>query len=157
MKQDAHAVVDYLLSREDIDLSRLVLYGQSIGGAVAIDLAASYPEGTFKALIVENTFLSIPKLVPHVLPIAEYVIWLCSERWNNYERILDIVDTKLPFLFLSSSRDELVPSSHQQELFQLAPMIAKKLVVIPGAGHNDPVNYPSYWTAVDEFLTKFKL
>ena len=60
---DAEAAVDYLLHRPDIDRSRLILFGRSLGGAVAIYIAskAKYTK-KLQCLIVENTFTSIPEI-----------------------------------------------------------------------------------------------
>lgn len=58
---DAEAGLEYLLNREDIKGTRIVLYGQSIGGAVAVDIASRFEEFV-DALIVENTFLSLVSL-----------------------------------------------------------------------------------------------
>ena len=60
---DGVASVEYLLSRPDIDHGKLVLYGRSLGGAVAFNVAAldQYTDFLF-AVIVENTFTSIPEI-----------------------------------------------------------------------------------------------
>lgn len=64
---DAQASLEFLLNRQDIDHEKIVLYGRSLGGAVAIDLATNenYAEHIF-ALIVENTFTSIPDIACHM-------------------------------------------------------------------------------------------
>ena len=58
---DSEAAFSYLLSRTDIDTNKIVIFGRSLGGAVAIALASNelYLDKAF-ALIVENTFTSIP-------------------------------------------------------------------------------------------------
>jgi hypothetical protein len=62
---DAQAGLDYLRKREDLNKTKLVIYGQSLGGAVAIGLVEKNQDaGDIKALILENTFLSIRRLIP---------------------------------------------------------------------------------------------
>ena len=62
---DAQTALDFIRQRDDLRNSRIVIYGQSLGGAVATQLAAKNQEfGDIKALILENTFLSIRKLIP---------------------------------------------------------------------------------------------
>ena len=62
---DAQAALDFVRGREDLKNSKIIIYGQSIGGAVAIQLAATNQNrGDIHALILENTFLSIRKLIP---------------------------------------------------------------------------------------------
>ena len=60
---DSQAALSYLLSRNDIDTNKIVIFGRSLGGAVAISLASNelYLDKAF-ALIVENTFTSIPSM-----------------------------------------------------------------------------------------------
>jgi pimeloyl-ACP methyl ester carboxylesterase len=58
---DAQASLDYLLSRNDFDKSKIIIFGQSIGGAVSIHLASQNPD-KISGIIVENTFLSIVSL-----------------------------------------------------------------------------------------------
>lgn len=64
---DAQAALEFLLNRQDIDNEKIIIYGRSLGGAVAIDLAINdvLAEHIF-ALIVENTFTSIPDMACHM-------------------------------------------------------------------------------------------
>ena len=59
--KDAEASINYLLTRNDIDTTKIIAFGQSIGGAVVIDLASKLGDKLF-ALIVENTFTSLPDI-----------------------------------------------------------------------------------------------
>lgn len=62
---DAQTALDFVRQREDLKNSKIIVYGQSIGGAVAIQLAASNKHhGDIRGLILENTFLSVRKLIP---------------------------------------------------------------------------------------------
>lgn len=62
---DAQTGLDYIRQRSELRGSRIVIYGQSIGGAVAIGLVArNLKNGDIKGLVLENTFLSIRKLIP---------------------------------------------------------------------------------------------
>ena len=64
---DGVASIEYLLSRPDIDHGKLVLYGRSLGGAVAFNVASldQYTDFLF-AVIVENTFTSIPEIAKYL-------------------------------------------------------------------------------------------
>ena len=59
--KDAESSIDYLLSRSDVNKDKIIAFGQSIGGAVVIDLALKYNDKLF-AFIVENTFTSLPDI-----------------------------------------------------------------------------------------------
>jgi abhydrolase domain-containing protein 13 len=59
--KDGEATINYILSRNDINTQRIIVLGQSIGGAVTIDLALKFNDRLF-AFIVENTFTSLPDI-----------------------------------------------------------------------------------------------
>jgi abhydrolase domain-containing protein 13 len=62
---DAQTTLDYIRGRDDLRNSKIVIYGQSLGGAVAVSLVnRNQTEGDIAALILENTFLSIRSLIP---------------------------------------------------------------------------------------------
>lgn len=105
---DAQTGLDYIRQREDLKGSKVVVYGQSLGGAVSIDLVSKNQDaGDIKALILENTFLSIAKMIPSALPVAKYLTPLCHEYWKSEELLPKI--TTMPILFLSGLQDEIVP------------------------------------------------
>lgn len=105
---DAQTGLDYIRSRDDLKGSKIVVYGQSLGGAVGIDLVSKNKgTGDIKGLILENTFLSIAKMIPNVMPAAKLLIPLCHEHWKSEEMLPQITD--VPILFLSGLRDEIVP------------------------------------------------
>ena len=59
--KDAESSIDHLLARSDVNKEKIIAFGQSIGGAVVIDLALKYNDKLF-AFIVENTFTSLPDI-----------------------------------------------------------------------------------------------
>ena len=105
---DAQAGLDYIRSRKDLKDSKIVVFGQSIGGAVAIDLVSKNQHNTdIKALMLENTFLSIAKMIPSAVPAAKWLTPFCHEYWRSEAMISKI--TNVPILFLSGLQDEIVP------------------------------------------------
>jgi fermentation-respiration switch protein FrsA (DUF1100 family) len=105
---DAQTGLDYLRQRAETRDHQLVIFGQSLGGAVGIKLAAKNQEaGDVIGLVLENTFLSMRKLIPSVIPPAKYLAWLCHQVWSS-ESILPSIK-KVPILFLSGLQDEIVP------------------------------------------------
>lgn len=79
---DARATFDYLLTRHDIDLNAICLFGRSLGGAVAIDLAAD-PEYNQRIMcvILENTFTSIPEMAAELIhPCLKYLPMFCFKN-----------------------------------------------------------------------------
>lgn len=119
LKLDADAALDYLYAAEDVDTDNLVVFGRSLGGAVAIDLAARNRERV-KGVIIENTFTSITDMAGRVLPfLAPFVgegkpcNFLCRNQWNSSTAIAQI---EVPTLMLASLHDEMVPFEQMQKL-----------------------------------------
>lgn len=121
---DAQTALDYIRNRKDITGTKIVVYGQSLGGAVAIQLVAKNQEARdVIGLILENTFTSIRKLIPRLLlrvvsllqllticsafPPAKYIAWLCHQYWSSEDILPQI--TEVPILFISGLKDEIVP------------------------------------------------
>ncbi|KAK4500283.1 hypothetical protein PRZ48_008472 [Zasmidium cellare] len=153
---DAQTGLDYLRNRKDLNNNRIVIYGQSLGGAVSIDLVGKNKDtGDIKGLILENTFLSIAKMVPKVLPMARILVPLCHEYWRSEEMIPKITD--VPILFLSGLKDEIVPPSHMKELFKLCRSQKVMWRELPNGDHNSSVAEPGYFSHIEEFLRRHVL
>lgn len=159
MRRDAQAALDYLLGAraKQIDAARVVVYGQSIGGAVAIDLTARN-QSKIAGLIVENTFLSLPKLIPHVIPWLGWAAPLCHQRWDSESRLREMLAGTLPrILFLSGGHDELIPPAHMRSLFAIAAGTEEgrtkaRLEIFEKGTHNDTCLQPGYFAAISAFL-----
>ncbi|KAG0330968.1 hypothetical protein BG004_001878 [Podila humilis] len=147
---DAHTALEFIRKHPVLADTKLIAYGQSIGGAVSIDIVARN-EDRFAGLIIENTFLSLPKVIPHVLPMISKLAFLCHQVWNS-ERMIQHI-TRLPVLFLSGSRDELVPPSHMRQLHQLLDTTGDVVWKEFGDGtHNDTCLKPGYFESIKSFL-----
>ena len=74
IKIDAQAALDWLRTKEETKDTKILLYGQSLGGAVAIQLAAkNQNSGDIVGMVLENTFLSIRKMIPKYARIPRFV------------------------------------------------------------------------------------
>jgi fermentation-respiration switch protein FrsA (DUF1100 family) len=105
---DAQTALEYLRNRAETSSHKIIVYGQSLGGAVAIKLVAANQEGSgIVGLVLENTFLSMRKLIPSVLPPAKYFSLLCHQVWPS-DSIIPAIKN-IPMLFLSGLQDEIVP------------------------------------------------
>ncbi|TPX76202.1 hypothetical protein CcCBS67573_g02535 [Chytriomyces confervae] len=118
IKLDSQAALDWITEHKELSNAKIILYGQSIGGAVAIDLASRNPT-RISAVIVENTFLSLPKLIPTVMPYLKYFTFLCHQIWDS-ENAVKLIPPSVPMLFLSGGKDELIPQQHMVKLAQVA-------------------------------------
>jgi fermentation-respiration switch protein FrsA (DUF1100 family) len=127
---DARAARRWLAQRAGVPEPDIVVVGNSLGGAVAVDLAAR--DGA-RGLVLENTFTSMPDVAAShfkVLPIH----WLMRTRLDSAAKIPDY---RGPLLQTHGTADEVVPFALGQRLFKLANE-PKQFVPVSGGGHNDP-------------------
>lgn len=150
---DAQTALDYIRSHDILSKTVIVAFGQSIGGAVAIDLASRNTK-TIGALVLENTFLSIPELIPHVLPPIRPFAFLCREYWPSGRSIAKM-PLKMPILFLSGRKDELVPPQHMDTLFERCSSQVKVWKQLNDGTHNDTCVKPGYFDAIGLFLATY--
>ena len=141
--QDARAARRWLAEKENIAETDVVLMGISIGGAVAVDLAAS--EGA-RGLVISNTFTSLPAAAQHQLPWLPMGLIL-STRMNSLAKIKDYAG---PLLISHGDADEVVHYEHGKQLFEAAAG-PKRFITNAGGKHNDP-QPEEYRQALDEFL-----
>jgi len=125
---DARAALGFL-EREGVAPKRLVLYGESLGSGVAVELAA---ERDVAGLILEAPFTSVAEVAQHhfpYVPAARLVI----DRFDSLSRIGKV---RAPILFLHGERDRVVPVRYGRALFNAAPE-PKEGWFVPEAGHED--------------------
>lgn len=149
--QDALAAL-HELARRQPDPKRRFLYGHSLGGAIAIDLAARADDVDVAGIVIESSFTSIRGM-------------LTTLEWGDIPGIGLIVtqpfasDRKLaaitrPLLILHGTADRVVPHTMSDELFAAATSVPegmKRLVKIEGASHSGSVRDPAYQDAVWRF------
>ncbi|KAF8495192.1 alpha/beta-hydrolase [Russula emetica] len=117
LQVDAQTVLDYVHANPQLGKTPIIVYGQSIGGAVAIDLAYRNPKA-ITALIIENTFMSLPRLIPTAMPWLGPFSFLCHQKWESYLKAPKLPPS-IPVLMLGGARDEVVPRSQMQELWAI--------------------------------------
>lgn len=151
LKTDARRIMKYITS-EDSQLldSSIVLYGRLLGGAVLVYIASEMPSAVL-AIILENTFLLIPKTVPHIFPALRYFTLLVHQIWNT-ESLIPTLPPRIPLLLLSGRRDEIVPPSHMDTIMELLRSTDKTMFRYENATHNDTVVQPQYWERVHAFI-----
>lgn len=142
---DATAAWRYLTEHRQIPPHRIVLFGRSLGSAVAIWLASRTAPS---ALVIESAFTSLPDLAAKIYPFLP-VRWLSRIRYDNHRLIRQV---RCPILVIHSPTDEVVPFAHGRALFDLAND-PKQFLTIRG-GHNDGflVSQDVYLRGIDEFL-----
>ncbi len=137
--KDGRAAFDYVLTLHGVDPKRIVLWGTSLGGAVAIDVATHRPAA---ALILESTFSSAKDLARSVYPFLPARFFLRSQ-FNSIDKIRNIT---IPVLSMHGNRDAIIPFALGRKLFDAANE-PKQFYEIEGADHND-----TYIVGGDEYL-----
>jgi len=125
--KDALAAYDYVMQREDIRQKNIVVYGASLGGAVAIDLAS---KRKVSHLIVDSSFTNAGDMAKRIFPFVPSI--LIKTRLDSLSKIKKV---KFPKLFIHSRADEVVPFILGEKLYKEAPS-PKEFLEING-GHND--------------------
>jgi len=139
--RDAMAVYEYLTAKRKVSKSDIILYGESIGGAVAIEIARRVP---VRALITEETFSSAKDMAKTAFPFIPY--FLFSSRFDSLSKIKGIT---CPKLIIHSVDDEIVPFRQGEALFAAAPR-PKTFLKLRGS-HNTV-----FFDSRDEFVRGIK-
>ncbi len=123
----------------------IVLFGRSLGAAVAVEVALARRAG---AVILETPFRSVPALARELYPFVPSV--LIRSRFDVEGKVARV---DAPVLVVHGDRDEIVPLAHAERIYALV-RAPKRLYVIPGAGHNDTyvVGGEAYFRVWAEFL-----
>jgi fermentation-respiration switch protein FrsA (DUF1100 family) len=146
---DARAGYEYLRSMHHVPGGRIVVYGYSLGSALAVDLAGKVPCG---GLIVEGSFTSITDVGVEHYPFLP-VRWMAPRLFASRDRITSI---NAPKLFIHASDDNTIPIRFGRELFDMAPE-PKTFLEVKG-GHEDAhnVDAPLFYGGVQLFLMQVK-
>ena len=145
LRQDARAAWNYLTEERGFRPKQIVIFGKSLGGAVAIELASEIsPAG----LIVQSGFTSIPDMAAEHFPFIPR--FLVRTRMDALARIPHV---RCPILFIYSPADEIIPYAHGQRLFAAATA-PKQFHEVAGAAHNelDARGGRAYFAAIQNFV-----
>lgn len=143
--RDAEAAWRYLGETRRLPAGEIILYGESLGGAVAAQLAQHH---TPRALVLYATFTSVPDMARELYP---YLPTALLARYR-YDTRAALTALRCPLLILHSREDEIVPYRHGEELLAAAPA-PKRLIDLRG-GHNDApfVSRARFMEALAAFL-----
>ena len=151
LQTDARAAYDYLHETRKIPAQSIVIYGWSLGSAVAVDMASRLPPA---ALILEGAPASLADLTTRKYPL--FPLWLLM-RSSAFDSIRKIHEISMPMLFLHASADEIVPVADGRRLFDAARG-SKSFVEMRG-GHASAIDVDAaqFEGAIREFLTRHHL
>ena len=147
--EDARSAWHYLLMQRDLQQENIILFGRSMGGAVATKLAAEVQPG---ALILESVFSSVNDMAKSIMPGLSRLIVL---RFN-FDNNAMIKQVYSPVLLMHSPDDEIIPFEQGQKVFQAANS-PKKMIQLRG-DHNSGFlqSQPDYERHIESFILSLK-
>ena len=131
--QDAETALAYVTQEKQIPEGDVYLYGHSLGGAIAIDLASHHPH--LGGLIIHNSFTSMAEMVAR----SHYARWF-PVRWmltQKFESLKKVSRLQVPMLLIHAKGDPLIPVEMGKRLFRAAPSQRKELVLVDTDVHNN--------------------
>jgi len=139
---DARSALAFLADN-DISVEDIVLYGESLGSGVAVQIAAESGQ-PFRALVLEASYTSITDIAARRFPLAP-TRWLVRDRFESKAKISSI---HVPVFVVHGERDEVIPVEFGRELYHAAnePKAAKFL---SDAGHNDLYDHGAAGLIID--------
>ena len=139
------AAYDWLTAVKKVRPEKIILYGKSLGGGVAVDLACQRPH---RALVLAKAFTSVPDLGQHLYPWLP-ARWLTRTQFNN---VAKIGRCTRPVFITHGDCDELIPCSMGQQLYQAANH-PKFFLPLPGVDHNEGLP-PLVYARLKQFLAE---
>ena len=140
--EDCIAALDHLARREDVDAGRLLLFGQSLGGANAIAMVGSGDALDVRAVAIDSAFYSYRLIVRdkmRLIPVVSLLRWplsfLLVRNKHSPASVIDEI-SPTPLLLFHGTDDAVIPFRHGEMLFQAAAE-PKSLVVVPHGSHAD--------------------
>ena len=127
---DARAARAYVLNRSDVDAARVVYFGESLGGAVAVRLGVEHPPA---ALVLRSPFASMAQVGQHHYPLLP-VRWLLRDRFPSIDRVREL---RSPVLVIAGTHDSVIPIEHTRRLYET--IASPKTFLEVSADHNDDV------------------
>ncbi|HIK15415.1 MAG TPA: alpha/beta fold hydrolase [Leptolyngbyaceae cyanobacterium M33_DOE_097] len=130
--EDAQAAWNYLVQERRIPPNQIIIYGHSVGGAIAIDLAAKHPEAG--ALVVQSSFTSMRDMTKRF-----GLYWLFPVEFllrQHFESLEKMKSVRMPVLIITGTEDLQIPVAMGERLYEAAPEF-KQLIVVQGGGHDN--------------------
>jgi pimeloyl-ACP methyl ester carboxylesterase len=143
---DALVIYDAVTKRDDVDPRRIVVFGRSLGTAIATHLAAERPVAGAILVSPYDSMTAIGKLHYPWLPVSLLLR-------HRFDAVPDAKRNTMPMLAIVGGADSIIPAERSRALFD-AWAGPKTWLVVPRAGHNDLGNDAAFWESVAGFLAQ---
>ncbi|MEO1149031.1 MAG: alpha/beta fold hydrolase [Cyanobacteria bacterium J06638_22] len=152
--EDAQASWEFLVNELGYRPEQVFIYGHSLGGAIAIDLAIRQPDAA--GLMVQGSFTSMLDMANRTTSFG----WLPIDQLltQRFDSIAKVPQLQMPVFFMHGLEDDQIPADMSEMLHAASPE-PKRLWLVPDAGHNDlaRVSGPEFFTQVEAFLASVQL
>lgn len=144
---DADTAWRYLVELKKVEPENIIIFGRSLGGAIAIKLASSVTAGK---LIVESTFSSSKDMARAMFPLLSYILFIRFD-FDNVETIKKV---RYPVMVLHSPGDEIIPFTQGEKVFKAAN--DPKTFYSLSGDHNNGfyLSQPAYERVIGQFIRK---
>jgi hypothetical protein len=130
--EDAEAAWQYLEHVRNTGAHQILIYGHSLGGAVAIEMATRHPDAA--ALIAESAFTSIQDMAEQSPAFRLFPVrFILNQHMDSLKKIASV---HMPVLFIHGLADNVVPATMSERLYAAAPG-SKQILLVPGAAHEN--------------------
>ena len=144
LKSDAVRWYEFLVEYQEF--SAPVIYGRSLGSAMACHVAANKQ---VSGLVLESPFYSLEELAGHYIPFVP-ARWLVRYTFRNHQCLKN---ARCPIAIFHGTKDIIVPYSSGHKLFQIVRERSEvEMITIPGGKHNDLNGYPIFREKLRDFL-----
>ena len=153
--EDAETAYNYLVKQRQLSPREIFLYGHSMGGAFAVELAIAHPEAA--GLIVQSSFTSMRDMVERYSLMRLFPVRLLLTQ--KFDSLAKVKLLRIPVLFAHGTADPLIPSGMSKKLYAASPE-PKKILLVPNAKHNNGdlfFNISEYRQTIVAFAEKYRM
>lgn len=147
---DGRAAISWLNQKQGISEDRIIIYGESIGTGVAVQMAIEYKKA--KALILEAPLTSVPDLVRTIMPWMKPFSYMVLDNYDNLAKAPYI---EIPTFVVQGSKDEVIPVEKGKTLYAAVGSASKSISILPGGHHNDLADF-GLLPSIDGFVLLLK-
>ena len=152
--EDARIALAYLNEQRNIPSQEIIVYGHSLGGAIAIELATQNPN--LAALIIQGSFTSLRDMIDYDKIFTIFPVdWLLKYYFDSIAKISAL---QMPLLFVHGDRDRRVPEWMSHKLYETAKTSLKDIYIVSEGDHDHipEIGGKAYFFKLKEFIEKVK-